>query len=778
MDSDDEHDGFESEAKRRRLRKGTHSCWACKRRKVRCTFASETDGTCITCRRRGTRCISQELPEDLSQIEDSADRIVRVEALLNQLVNKVDPSSATKDQDGAQSTSEDGRRLQIATPTLTSDSGPSPFLSLNEPSQERLPTRNEDADTSTHHSTSVFRTPDLQTPTHARAAPPAAGKHEKISQALLAAFPSEEDVDILLRTCNRNKMFCHQVNVKARSQLDREGFHDEIKLAEIRSPRTHPVLLAKQMLLLSLTLLHLSPDQHIRGLSEQYPVIMERLADTAISLVTTREELFGTVESLECILLEAFYHLDNGSIRRAWVAFRRAMVAAQLMGIHRPSKSPVKIIDPSTNADPQILWFRIIYMDRFLSLLLGLPQGNSNVSMWSDTTLANGAPSERLECLHAVILAKMLERNELGPSQSVYDVTLDIDTELLKAAEGLPAKFWGPPNFAGLEKDSPEAFWECIRVRDQMFHYTILNQLHLPLLLCPDAERKHEYSKVTCVTSSREILTRFVAYRTFNRIPTNCRLADFMALVAGITLILAHLYSHRNKETGNLLAHQRLGDRATVEQALENMEVSSKLNEDMLAARCARLLQDLLAVEAGASQGRAESYHEDERALLFITVPYFGTIRIAREGISSMETPMMSPRHTQDLGGNVTIGGIGSVRVANHCGQPSANVPVGFVDHIDLGNLSPLSHHRPTQTQMGELHTASANGRLPSAVVGDEFMQQQDLYPSVVAGMNDWVFQGIDTAFFDNLMRGTSVQVSDGGGGAEWTQTWPSDLSR
>ena len=82
----DEYERLEPAAKHRRLRKGKHSCWECKRRKVRCTFASATDATCITCRRRGAKCIGQELPEESSQVEDSAGRIVRVEALLHQLV--------------------------------------------------------------------------------------------------------------------------------------------------------------------------------------------------------------------------------------------------------------------------------------------------------------------------------------------------------------------------------------------------------------------------------------------------------------------------------------------------------------------------------------------------------------------------------------------------------------------------------------------------------------------------------------------------------------------
>jgi hypothetical protein len=271
--------------------------------------------------------------------------------------------------------------------------------------------------------------PDLQTPSPARVVPPAAGKYEKVSQVLLVAFPSDNDLHILLKTVSGIKVFCHQVNVKLRSQLIRDGLQDESKIVEIRSLRAHPVLLAKEMLLFSSMLLHISSHTRIFGLSEHHRVVMERLADTAIDQVTTRGDLLGTIESLECVLLEAFYHLNCGNMRRSWLAFRRAMVAAQLMGIHRPCSLPVKTLDSSTDIDPQFMWFRIVYMDRFLSLMLGLPQGHCDMSMGSDTALTRGEPSERLERLHAIILSSILERNELGLFQRAAAMTLEIDTD-------------------------------------------------------------------------------------------------------------------------------------------------------------------------------------------------------------------------------------------------------------------------------------------------------------------------------------------------------------
>lgn len=45
--------------KRRKVRKGTHSCHECRRRKVKCIYATPDNIVCIVCERRGTKCVSQ-----------------------------------------------------------------------------------------------------------------------------------------------------------------------------------------------------------------------------------------------------------------------------------------------------------------------------------------------------------------------------------------------------------------------------------------------------------------------------------------------------------------------------------------------------------------------------------------------------------------------------------------------------------------------------------------------------------------------------------------------
>ena len=54
-------------AKRRRLRKGTHSCWECKRRKMKCIYEPLAN-TCNGCWRRGCQCLTQEFPDVASSM--------------------------------------------------------------------------------------------------------------------------------------------------------------------------------------------------------------------------------------------------------------------------------------------------------------------------------------------------------------------------------------------------------------------------------------------------------------------------------------------------------------------------------------------------------------------------------------------------------------------------------------------------------------------------------------------------------------------------------------
>jgi hypothetical protein len=84
-------------------------------------------------------------------------------------------------------------------------------------------------------------------------------------------------------------------------------------------PDLHPVLIARYMLTVATFLQHIPPKLLITGLSESPRAMMERLSGIAISLVTTNDELLGSIEGLECIILESVFQANGGNLRRSWV---------------------------------------------------------------------------------------------------------------------------------------------------------------------------------------------------------------------------------------------------------------------------------------------------------------------------------------------------------------------------------------------------------------------------------------------------------------------------
>lgn len=130
-------------------------------------------------------------------------------------------------------------------------------------------------------------------------------------------------------------------------------------MAQIPDATTHPVLIAKRMFIIASFLQYYSAERSMK-LTEKPTVVSKRLTDTAIRLVTSNEDatvcLVGCIEGLECIMLEAVYQANGGNLRRAWLAFRRAMMTAQLMKIDCPDPPPIKRLCTSNQIDPSFLW--------------------------------------------------------------------------------------------------------------------------------------------------------------------------------------------------------------------------------------------------------------------------------------------------------------------------------------------------------------------------------------------------------------------------------------
>lgn len=274
-------------------------------------------------------------------------------------------------------------------------------------------------------------------------------------------------------------------------------------------------------------------------------------------------------------MMESMYQVNVGNLRRSWAAGRRAIGIAQLMGLDRSDHHVrYKTLDPQTRHDPHIMWFRVVFLDRHLSLMLGLPQGSLDHSVASDERLEKETSTGRLERIQCVIASRILDRNASSRASNYLDpdqleLTEVLNVKLQKAARSLPSKWWRAPNLENVTSTSSEAlFWDTRRLFAQVLHYNLLNQLHLPYMLRISSgtqQQGHDYSRMTCANVSREIISRYITLRGFNQVAYSwsCRIVDFLALMAAVTLLLAHLVS---RDSQDVLAHQYLTDRAAIEQ--------------------------------------------------------------------------------------------------------------------------------------------------------------------------------------------------------------------
>ncbi|KAF2172993.1 hypothetical protein M409DRAFT_62639 [Zasmidium cellare ATCC 36951] len=689
--------------KRRKLRKGTRSCLDCRRRKVKCIFATHSSARCIVCERRGVQCVSQyDSPtHDSDKTGDDGGNGVDARVLVGN-----DGDLGHGEQDG---------------PLTLGDTFPTP-QSVETP----FPTG--------RHS---YRIAD---------GPPQS--YASIREALIRALPCENDIRLLSNRLSTLSALQYETDYRYHGTWSDKTSKRPMPFRDLLHPERHPTMLARQMLLSAAAVQHLSPKELVSGLGEHHHIIMKRLAESAIQWVNMNDTLLGSLESLENLIFEMFYHVESSNLRRAWITTHRAVTAAQMLGLHRPGRHRFTRISNERDLDPDLMWITVVSMERMLSLLLGLPTSTSNMSLLSHTSSIS-SNTNSLSALVASLAGKILERNDEDCAQTALDMTIHIDREIIVAAEQMPSEFWRPLGFSGLERDSVQALMETRRAFGHMCYYSLVLQLHLPHMLHPSNAARRLHSKIACVNASREVLTREIEMRTFNPIAACCRMSDFLALIVGMSLMIGHITSHSGNESDQLLRHQRLGDRATVKRALDCITPMSDIHGDSLAERCAVLLKNLLAIEEDASRQyhlRTSGSHDagdgrdNQRDVLNMRVPYLGGIQISRNGVAAMPAAKMEQAKALSEE-SVTIGGLGSMFVQQ----------VSTMDSDEGRDTAATSLTQQDNSQPNQQPQASHG--TPAAITGSP-IQHDSMFPDAAADFDEWVFQGVDTAFMETLMKG------------------------
>lgn len=181
---------------------------------------------------------------------------------------------------------------------------------------------------------------------------------------------------------------------------------------------------------------------------------------------------------------------------------------------------------------------------------------------------------------------------------------------------------------------------------------------------------------------------------------------------------------------------------------MELMHILIEKAHDPLAKESSELLQRLLDFEGNAAKGQVYSAEKSSHGggiegfdgtVLSIVIPYFGTVKISPKGVISRENLLTPP--------STVIARDPTVGIQNLSGpSPIRNSAFGGLDGIPGVASTSFTFARPDNLL-----------REPSSVaLGSNAYErpQPQSTPFSIAGVDDWPSQGVDTAFFDSLMRG------------------------
>ncbi|KAK1998389.1 hypothetical protein LX36DRAFT_33685 [Colletotrichum falcatum] len=715
----------ERPAKKRKVRKGTRSCWQCRKRKIRCEFASNEEEMCNGCQARGTLCVSQEFadqepsgPPERGLVQ----RLGRLEELMLKLADRMGPDSSAVGKAVTPAPSVQGFH------DVSTSCSPPPPPNLARPSTKV-----------TLISSSSAPGPGPFRPA-ARDGARSGSKYDKVCREIHSAFPSPQAAKVITDS-SRGPSFILAMFYSCQDILEGRS-PTTAYLTRVPDVTKHPALLAQYLLKLTISLQQMPPSFDTSELELSLGgSILDKMSEwvAAAGLVTSNDELLGSVEGLECLLLQGFYLINSGNLRKAWLAMRRALSLAQLMGMETDGARPVKSCDPAT-VDPSTipasptLWHRINFCDRYISLLLGLPAGSQDGSFMSEELLARDTPMERLEKKYSGIALRIIERNR-APAGEAFAITQSVDCELENAAKAMGRTWWEVP-FLPERPDEPVDMCTLSHLMLQIHHHTLLIMLHLPYMLRDKTNSRFDYSKTTCLESSRAVLKRCIIFRTANDTAFSCRHIDYSSLTASMTLLLGHL----NRPPGvreEDWPRQRSEDRALAETVVAKMEELALLNDDRLSCESADIIRKLLPIVdcwSGAAEP-APGFAGEARSLR-LTIPYLGVINI--NTTAGQAAAAAEPPHAVDLSHSQLHTPSNTTTVSSDAYQETPPPPA-----LSLGAF------------LGADSTVPADDEDACGALGADYLGGWPC-PGITAEAGDWTFQGVDTTFWSLLNCGAS----------------------
>ena len=630
--------------RRKRLRKGTHSCLQCRRRKVRCIFEPNSE-RCDNCVSREVTCTQQDVGYQRQSSSENRKstrrRLQEVEGILGQILERLPAKPTASLKSGESEQTSFGASLRNAHSEL-----PSPSAQLA-PLPPRLFSKSsalaaaaaQHSDTSYAQNqahgvaplSSLFNnsvlSQELDRQDSDRGARTAVADrtqyrvsentNAQLLRDLKNLVPNVHDLTLILRCSLDSWRLWHQVfsedlGIRAAGSENTEigALRDFI----YRSLNTDDVAVVNKVILC--LILHLQQLPRDFDFSESnLPASSETLQEYYMKAVERFLEpddgIVGTVDGIECLMIQAEFYINVGKPKKIWSIFRRAVSCAHLLGLHhQPDDFEVALASRR-----KALWEKIWQSDRELSLVLGLPYAVSEIFLPSWTAATDQIEQTFLARL-GIITGHIIERNQ-NPQHMNYSITIQIDQEL-KGCKALMSDTWwemmpGPYM-------SRDAIFAMSVVK--MKYHNVRKLLHLPYMLKSYTDPGYNSSRLICLESAREMITAYQILRDDkNPVLKMCDMMDFQAFTGAMVLVV-DLLSH-SQSSAYYLAQQEASDWETVASITQVFKQVSRMMVCNSAEQSAHLLEDFYAAHHGSPATGKITYEA--------VIPFLGKLRIVRD---------------------------------------------------------------------------------------------------------------------------------------------------
>ncbi|KAE8415994.1 hypothetical protein BDV36DRAFT_214123 [Aspergillus pseudocaelatus] len=588
----------------RRMRKGTHSCVSCRRRKVRCIFPPSNSERCIHCARRGSSCVSQgsdvfQLNYDSNQTSSGVSPSVPItgrdhpDVHSDGSVHVIEALAQLKERarlslKGDQQYAMDAAANSSVINPDTVQSGCAPIIKLlnheligqPQPEKEAFPMSAipQRKDSTRHSSAQHIEWAD-------------------VIYGLCLALPSESEMMEIFRAR------CHWWRTWRESFALGWGEEDDSDLQSfaMRAFRTgHPCLLA--ILLLCFAFSTGDFGTYLRPVEQ---------------LILYDDNLAGGRYGLQCLMALGLCYMSSLQPRRAWIAYRRANTLAQLAGIHQKHRNSA-LLDS--------LFWQLFSADRWVSLMIGLPYSiPENLCDLNIPPLKETSPIIFHARHLAVLTGRVIDCLQINKEPTLSSV-IRTDEQIDEVTSQLPTGYLDMEQISTCQ-DIPEKHARLYRLANI---HQLKAYLYLPFFLQSSGMSGREHGRASCVKSARSLLEAYLCLYesdpTTTRIDNSVKLSGFSALSAAVIIFLHLLGRHTSREKKSK-PDPDLYDQSLINRTLSALKDCSEGQPHSLSGQCHTALEELVLGSKSLEKGTGRQ----------IAVPYFGIVTVNRECDDAVE---------------------------------------------------------------------------------------------------------------------------------------------